>query len=58
MFDKLLLLWQQTGIYCFLGDMSQTIDGVLPLGLGQLIMIGICLVLLYLGIVKKFEPLL
>ncbi len=58
MFDKLLLLWQQTGIYGFLGDMSQTIDGFLPLGLGQLIMIGICLVLLYLGIVKKFEPLL
>lgn len=58
MFDKLLLLWQQTGIYGFLGDMRQTIDGFLPLGLGQLIMIGICLVLLYLGIVKKFEPLL
>lgn len=58
MFDKLLLLWQQTGIYGFFGDMSQTIDGFLPLGLGQLIMIGICLVLLYLGIVKKFEPLL
>lgn len=30
----------------------------LPLGVGQIVMIGICLILLYLGIVKKFEPLL
>jgi len=30
----------------------------LPYGLGQAIMIGVCLVLLYLAIVKEFEPLL
>ncbi|MBR4926934.1 MAG: sodium ion-translocating decarboxylase subunit beta [Alphaproteobacteria bacterium] len=39
--------------------MQRTPSGlILPLGLGQLVMIGICLILLYLGIVKKFEPLL
>ncbi len=32
--------------------------GGLPYGIGQLIMIPICLVLLYLAIVKGFEPLL
>ena len=42
-------LLQQTGLSVFL--MS-------PEGLKQLIMIGICCVLLYLGIAKKFEPLL
>ncbi|MDD3668915.1 MAG: sodium ion-translocating decarboxylase subunit beta [Alphaproteobacteria bacterium] len=31
---------------------------LMPESIGQLVMIGICLVLLYLGIVKKFEPLL
>ncbi len=31
---------------------------VLPFGLSQLIMIGICLLLIYLAIVKEFEPLL
>ena len=33
-------------------------DTVLPFGLSQLIMIGICLLLIYLAIVKEFEPLL
>ena len=37
-------IWQQSGFYQITG--------------GQLAMIGICLGLLYLGIVKKFEPLL
>lgn len=35
-----------------------TILGGIPYGLGQLIMIPICLVLIYLAIVKEFEPLL
>ncbi len=34
------------------------IIGGLPYGLGQALMIGVCLVLLYLAIVKGFEPLL
>ena len=47
----------QTGIYQFLTQ--PTPEGLfLPLGLGQILMIMVCLVLLYLGIKKKFEPLL
>jgi len=39
------------------GQQVKVIFG-LPYGLGQAIMIGVCLVLLYLAIVKEFEPLL
>ena len=47
----------QTGLYQFLTQ--PTPEGLfLPLGLGQILMILVCLVLLYLGIKKKFEPLL
>jgi len=42
--ENLLLLWQQTGLY-----------GVT---LGQGIMLVLCLLLIYLAIVRKFEPLL
>lgn len=42
--DKILLLWEGSGLY--------------NLSLPQLVMIVICLSLLYLAIVKKFEPLL
>ena len=51
-------LWQQTGLYGFFGNLSWPTDALLPLGLGHLVMIIICLILLYLGIAKKFEPLL
>ena len=37
-------IWQESGLY--------------QISVGQLIMLGICLMLLYLGIVRKFEPLL
>ncbi len=37
-------IWQGSGIY--------------QIDIGQLVMLGVCLALLYLGIVKKFEPLL
>lgn len=48
---------KQTGIYQLI--IQNTPNGlVVPLGIGQMLMIGVCLVLLYLGIVKKFEPLL
>lgn len=48
---------RQTGIYQLI--IQNTPNGlVVPLGIGQMLMIGVCLVLLYLGIVKKFEPLL
>jgi len=42
--DLIEQLWQGSGLYQITG--------------GQLVMLGICLLLLYLGIVKKFEPLL
>ena len=37
-------IWQESGLY--------------QISSGQVIMLGVCLLLLYLGIVKKFEPLL
>jgi oxaloacetate decarboxylase beta subunit len=33
-------------------------SGIYQISIGQIAMIGVCLLLLYLGIVKKFEPLL
>ena len=33
-------------------------SGLYQIGAGQLVMLGVCLLLLYLGIVRKFEPLL
>ena len=42
--DLVEQIWQGSGLYQITG--------------GQLAMLGICLLLLYLGIVKKFEPLL
>jgi len=42
--DLIEQIWQGSGLYQITG--------------GQLAMLGICLLLLYLGIVKKFEPLL
>lgn len=57
LFPSVATILKQTGIYQMWNQ--QTPSGlILPLGLGQLVMIGICLILLYLGIVKKFEPLL
>ncbi len=47
----------QTGLYQFWTQ--STPDGLfLPLGAGQALMILVCLLLLFLGIKKKFEPLL
>ena len=42
--DLIEQIWQGSGLYQMTG--------------GQAVMLGICLLLLYLGIVKKFEPLL
>ena len=48
---------EQTGLYQFFN--SATPDGLfLPLGMGQGLMIIVCLILMYLGIKKRFEPLL
>lgn len=56
--DKLLNLFQSTGLYGFFASFDVPQGALLPVGLGQLVMMGVCLVLLYLGIAKKFEPLL
>ncbi len=42
--DLITEIWQGSGLY--------------QVSAGQLIMLGVCLLLLYLGIVRKFEPLL
>ena len=57
MFEKFLTLLSQTGIAGFISTV-QTGDSFLPDGLGKFIMILVCTFLLYLGIAKKFEPLL
>lgn len=52
-------LWNSTGINAFLKGFQEIgqVDG-LPIGVGQLIMIGVGLLLIYLAIKKGFEPLL
>ncbi len=42
--DLITQIWQESGLYQITG--------------GQILMLGVCLLLLYLGIVRKFEPLL
>jgi len=42
--DLVVQIWQESGLY--------------QMTAGQAFMLGICLLLLYLGIVRKFEPLL
>ena len=58
-------LYQSTGLYGFIhGDPSHHTDkharhkSFLPGGIGQLVMIFVGCILIYLAIVKKFEPLL
>ena len=52
--SMLVRLWQSTGIYSFMQETSNHWS----LGLGRFIMIIVGLVLLFLAIVKGFEPLL
>lgn len=69
--QKYQRLWESTGLKAFIDGINQTISGersqadlaankagILPLGLGQLIMIAISCLLIYLAIAKGFEPLL
>ena len=59
-------LWKDTGLYHFLdfeekiavSKQDELVETFLPLGVGQIIMILVGLTLIYLAIVKKFEPLL
>ena len=64
-FPRVASLIESTGLYMFFNDdrsikLFETANTVIsiPLGIGRLIMIGIGLLLLYLAIVKKYEPLL
>lgn len=50
-------LVRETGLYGFFAS-KEVIGGWLPLGIGNLIMIGVCLLLIYLAVKKGFEPLL
>ncbi len=55
--ESVFQILKQTALYQLF--QTPTPEGMLlPLGVSRLIMIGICLFLLYLGIYKKFEPLL
>ncbi|MDR2902319.1 MAG: sodium ion-translocating decarboxylase subunit beta [Lactobacillales bacterium] len=50
-------IWAQTGLNQFNFTMRSE-NLLVPIGIGQLIMMGICFLLLYLGIAKGVEPLL
>ncbi len=52
-------LWKSTGLAGFFAPDPEGAERQgLPLGLRQLIMIPVCLLLIYLAIVKEFEPML
>lgn len=61
--ESFALLIKSTGLYGFFADTGTTVSAtgkemLVSMGLGQLIMIGISIVLIYLAIAKGFEPLL
>ena len=61
--ESFALLVKSTGLYGFFADTGTTVSAtgkemLVSMGLGQLIMIGVSLVLIYLAIAKGFEPLL
>lgn len=51
-------LWQSTGIYDLIRQSSSNFSQTWILGLGRVLMMLVALVLIYLAIVKEFEPLL
>ncbi len=56
--EALMGLWQSTGIYDMYAQTTANFAKTWTLGLGHVIMVIIALVLMYLAIVKDFEPLL
>ena len=56
--QSLTSLWESTGIYDILRQTSSNFKSTWILGLGRVIMILVSFVLIYLAIVKGFEPLL
>lgn len=51
-------LWQSTGIYDIITQTGSDFQSTWILGLGRVLMMVVALVLIYLAIVKEFEPLL
>jgi len=51
-------LWKSTGIYDLYRQSTENFSSTWTLGLGRIIMMMVALVLIYLAIVKEFEPLL
>ena len=56
--DAIKGLWQSTGIYDIIDQSSSDFGSTWTLGLGRVLMMVVALVLIYLAIVKEFEPLL
>ncbi len=56
--DTLVSLWKSTGIYDLYSQTTADFSKTWTLGLGRIIMMLVALVLIYLAIVKEFEPLL
>ena len=51
-------LWKSTGIYDLYRQSTENFSSTWTLGLGRVVMMLVALVLIYLAIVKEFEPLL
>ncbi len=56
--EALVGLWKNTGIYDMYAQSTAHFSKTWALGLGHIIMVLVALVLIYLAIVKDFEPLL
>ena len=56
--DCLKGLWESTGIYDLIRQTTTDFKNTWLLGLGRVIMMLVALVLIYLAVVKEFEPLL
>ncbi len=56
--DSMRGLWKSTGIYDIVRQSGSDFPSTWILGLGRVLMMCVALVLLYLAIVKEFEPLL
>jgi len=56
--DTFVSLWQSTGIYDLYRQTTADFSSTWTLGLGRVLMMLVALVLIYLAIVKEFEPLL
>ena len=56
--QSLTALWESTGIYDLIRQTSANFKSTWTLGLGRVLMICVSFVLIYLAIVKGFEPLL